>query len=248
MADNSLRGRRIALVATDGFEQSELMVPMKALTESGAEVDIISLRRGSIRGMTFFEPAGRVRVTKTVEEANPADYDGIFIPGGFVNPDLLRQSARVREFVRAFDAAGKPIASICHGPWVLISAGLARGRTLTSWPGIRDDVVNAGATWVDQELVRDGNIMTSRSPQDLPAFARGIREFYREPALARAARQRETQSAPQPARPPQLPVGGIHWLPRPSVPTAAVLLGAVGLGIAAATRRRAESHRYAVPV
>src|SRR3954454_16204121 len=145
-----LAGRRIAVLAADGFEKVELTVPMRALQLAGAKVDIISLRHGRIRGVNLHEPASRVGVDKTVEEANPDAYDALLLPGGFINPDLLRQSKRARDFVRAFDTAGKPIASLWHGRWVLASAGLLQGRTLTSWPGVRDDLVNAGATWLDR--------------------------------------------------------------------------------------------------
>ena len=180
-----LQGKRIAVLAADGFEKVELTIPVKALRMAGADVDIVSLRNGRIRGVNLHEPASRVKVTKTIEEANPSDYDGLLVPGGFINPDLLRQSAKAREFVRAFDAAGKPIASLCHGPWVLASAGLLKGRTLTSWPGIRDDVVNAGATWLDEEFVRDGNLATSRGPQDLVPFIKGIKQLFAEKAPIR---------------------------------------------------------------
>ena len=166
--NQSLKGRRIAILAADGFEKVELTVPEKAsdgavsrdkfrryvaaldIEHHFPEIDVVSLRRGRIRGVNLHEPASRVSVSKTVEEANPADYDGLLIPGGFINPDLLRQSAEVRQFVRQFAAADKPIATLCHGPWVLASAGLLDGRVLTSWPGIRDDMVNAGATWLAQ--------------------------------------------------------------------------------------------------
>ena len=145
-----LKGRRIAVLATDGFEKVELTIPVAALRAAGAEVDIVSLRRGDIRGVNLHKPANKVHVTKTLTEANPADYDGLLVPGGFINPDMLRQSAEARDFVRAFDSQNKPIATLCHGPWVLASAGLLDGRVLTSWPGVRDDMVNAGATWLDQ--------------------------------------------------------------------------------------------------
>lgn len=124
--------RRIAILAADGFEKVELTVPEKALRLAGAETEVVSLRRGRIRGVNLHEPASRVSVSKTVEEADPADYDGLLIPGGFINPDLLRQSAEVRQFVRQFAAADKPIATLCHGPWVLAAAGLLDGRVLTS--------------------------------------------------------------------------------------------------------------------
>src|SRR3954471_11952581 len=175
-----LKGRRIAALAADGFEKVELTVPMYALRLAGAEVDVISLRHGPIRGVNLDEAASRVGVDKTVEEADPNAYDALLLPGGFINPDLLRQSQRAREFVRAFDTAGKPIASLCHGPWVLASAGLLQGRTLTSWPGIRDDLVNAGARWLDQEVVRDGNLVTSRGPQGLKPFGQEVIKHFAE--------------------------------------------------------------------
>src|SRR3954463_5939032 len=173
-----LQGRRVAILAADGFEMVELVVPLVALRAEGAKADVISLRRGRIRGVNLHEPARRVRVTKTLAEANPDDYDALLIPGGFINPDLLRQSEPARRFVQAFDRAGKPIATLCHGPWLLASAGLTQGRTLTSWPGIRDDVVNAGATWLDQDLVRDRNWVSSRGPQDMTAFVRGMIDLF----------------------------------------------------------------------
>src|SRR3954468_3420383 len=173
-----LKDCRIAALVADGFEKVELTVPLYALRLAGAKVDVVSLRHGRIRGVNLHEPASRVRVDKTVEEADPDDYDALLLPGGFINPDMLRQSQRARDFVRAFDAAGKPIASLCHGPWVLASAGLLQGRTLTSWPGVRDDLVNAGATWLDQEVVRDGNLVTSRGPQDLKPFVQEVIKHF----------------------------------------------------------------------
>ncbi|KYF49030.1 permease, partial [Sorangium cellulosum] len=152
-----LAGKRIAALVADGFEQIELTVPMKALRAAGATVDVVSLRHGKIRGMNLHEPGARVRVDRTLGEADPAEYDGLLLPGGFINPDLLRQSEEARRFVRAFDDLRKPIATICHGPWVLASAELVSGRQLASWPGIRDDIVHAGGVWRDEEAVRDGN-------------------------------------------------------------------------------------------
>src|SRR3954464_3604687 len=176
--EQRLKGRRIAALAADGFEKVELVIPMKALQTAGADVDVISLRHGNIRGVNLHEPASRVHVDKTIAEANPDDYDGLLIPGGFINPDLLRQSAEAREFVREFDTDGKPIATLCHGPWVMASAGLLKGRRMTSWPGVRDDLVNAGAIWLDESVVRDGNLLTSRGPQDIIPFVRAIKELY----------------------------------------------------------------------
>src|SRR5437868_2272930 len=235
--DKKLNGRRIAALAADGFEKVELVVPMKALQAAGAEIDVISLRHGNIRGVNLHEPASRVHVDKTIAEANPDDYDGLLLPGGFINPDLLRQSAEAREFVRAFDAAGKPIASLCHGPWVLASAGLLKGRTLTSWPGIRDDVVNAGATWLDEEFVRDGNLATSRGPQDLIPFTKGITELFAETAPIRNGKPLRGESSPQHDEPPALVLGAMKWTPKPSIRTA-ILVGGVAAGVLAANRRR----------
>ena len=181
-----LKGRRIAVLAADGFEKVELSVPVAALRAEGADVDIVSLRPGRIRGVNLHEPASRVSVDRTLSEAKVADYDALLIPGGFINPDLLRQSEAARRFVREFDASGKPIATLCHGPWLLASAGLTQGRTMTSWPGVRDDLVNAGATWLDREVVRDGNWLTSRGPQDMAPFVKALDRPLRGTRVARA--------------------------------------------------------------
>ena len=233
-----LKGRTIAALAADGFEKVELIIPLRALKTAGAKVDVVSLRRGRIRGVNLHMPASRVHVDKTVDEADPADYDGLLLPGGFINPDLLRQSAPAREFVRAFAASGKPIATLCHGPWVLASAGLVDGRTLTSWPGIRDDLVNAGATWLDQEFVRDGNLATSRGPQDLVPFVQGCLDLFAQHAPI--LRQRQTlasHSAPQANEPPQIVLSAMKWLPKPSVRTA-IALGAVAAWFMATRQHR----------
>ena len=236
--DQRLKGRRIAALAADGFEKVELVIPMKALQTAGAEVDVISLRHGNIRGVNLHEPASRVHVDKTIAEAKPEDYDGLLLPGGFINPDLLRQSAEAREFVRAFDRAGKPIATLCHGPWVLASAGLLQGRTLTSWPGVRDDLVNAGATWLDQEFVRDGNLVTSRGPQDIIPFVEGCLDLFAQDApLAKKGQHAVSRSAPQADEPPKVVLGAMKWLPKPSLRTA-VGLGAIAAVVMATSLRR----------
>jgi protease I len=179
-------------------------------------------------------PASRVGVDKTISEADPGDYDGLLLPGGFINPDLLRQSAQAREFVRAFAASDKPIATLCHGPWVLASAELLDGRTLTSWPGIRDDLVNAGATWLDQELVRDGNLTTSRGPQDMTAFVAGMLDAFAtaspEPATTTTTAPHRTSDRQRDA-PVGWAIAALRWSPKPSA--AAV----VGIGVAAAAQR-----------
>ena len=239
MKHDGLRGRRIAVLAADGFEKVELTVPVGALRLRGAHVDIISLRRGRIRGVNLHEPASRVRVDRTVYEADPRDYDGLLLPGGFINPDLLRQSAEARAFVRSFDQSGMPIASLCHGPWVLASAGCLDGRTLTSWPGIRDDLVNAGATWLDQEVVRDGNLLTSRGPQDLVPFVRAITELFAERTPIRHTRLEKRPSAPQRNEPPELVLSVMKWMPRPSLRTVIALVA-----VAAAVLRFPSHQRF----
>jgi protease I len=244
--DQTLKGRRIAALAADGFEKVELVVPMRALRAAGAKVEVISLRHGSIRGVNLHEPASRVHVDKTIAEANPAEYDGLLLPGGFINPDLLRQSAAAREFVRAFDRVGKPIASLCHGPWVLASAGLLHGRTLTSWPGVRDDLVNAGATWLDQPFVRDGNLATSRGPQDLIPFVEGCLDLFAQHApISRTTQQPVARSAPQANEPPDMVLSAMKWLPKPSLRTA-VGLGAIAAVVMATSRRRGNGQPTAM--
>jgi protease I len=205
-----LMGVRVAAIAVDGFEQVELTRPMKKLVSQGATVDVVSLRPGSIRGMNFLSPGAKVKVDRTIFTADPDDYDALLIPGGLQSPDMLRQSKRVLRFVRAFDEADKPIATICHGPWLLISAGLVEGRRLTSWPGIRDDVTNAGGEWENKSVVRDGNWISSRGPQDLLQFNRAIVEHF-SPALTASDRR--------------LPVPGARYL------LAGLALAAVGYAL-----------------
>lgn len=238
LAKNALKGRRIAVLAADGFEKVELTIPVNAMRLAGADVDIVSLRRGRIRGVNLHEPARRVKVDKTLAEANPGDYDGLLVPGGYINPDLLRQSAEARQFVRAFDDVGKPIATLCHGPWVFASAGLTPGRIMTSWPGIRDDLVNAGATWLDQEVVHDGNWISSRGPQDMIPFVKAMTALFAgEPLPADASPF--ARSDPQRREPPKLVLEAMKWIPRPSVRTLVGLFAAVGAGMWALGRRRA---------
>jgi protease I len=227
-----LEGRRIAVLAADGFERVELSVPVAALRAEGAEVEIVSLRRGRIRGVNLHEPASRVTVDRTLSQASVADYDALLIPGGFINPDLLRQSEAARQFVREFDASGKPIATLCHGPWLLSSAGLTQGRTMTSWPGVRDDMVNAGAVWLDRPVVQDGNWLTSRGPQDLAPFVEALVDHFAERELQQpksAVPMGETTSAPQRNTPPAAVLGVMKWMPRPSLRTAAMIGTALAL-------------------
>lgn len=165
-----LDGIRVAVLATDGFEESELIEPVGALRQAGARVDIIAPQAGRIQGFRHHDKAGTVSVDRTVDEADPASYDALVLPGGALNADALRVAAGVPAFIRAMDTAGKPIAAICHAPWELISASVIRDRTLTSFPTIEDDVRNAGGHWVDREVVVDRNLVTSRKPDDIPAF------------------------------------------------------------------------------
>lgn len=175
MADSRLSGKKVAVVATDYFEESELTEPVKALREAGATVEIIAPKPGEIKGLKHTEPGQTIKVDKTLDEADPNDYDGLVIPGGAVNADHLRMEQKARDFItKIMDEIGKPTAVICHGPWLLVSAGLARGKKLTSFYTIQDDLRNAGADWVDEEVVVDGNLITSRNPDDLPAFNRAL--------------------------------------------------------------------------
>ena len=231
-----LMGQRVAVLAADGFEKVELTAPVAALRAAGAQVDIISLRSGKIRGMNMHMPAELIPVDFTVHDVSARDYDALLIPGGFMNPDLLRQSSEVRDFVRAIDLLGKPIATLCHGPWVLASSGLLSGRTLTSWPGVRDDMVHAGATWLDQEVVRDGNLVTSRGPQDMVPFVRETIALFAGEAGSRSA-QRRRHSDPQRETPAAATGAAMRLLPRPSMGTV-LGLALLGVGVMAANRSR----------
>jgi protease I len=173
-----LNGRTIAILATDGFEQSELTEPLRALKEAGAAVHVVSPKPHSIRGWDETDWGDEVPVDVELADARPEDYDGLVLPGGQINPDKLRLEPRAVDFVRAFVAAGKPVGAICHGPWLLVEADVVRGRTLTSFASIRTDLKNAGANWVDREVVVDQGLVTSRNPGDLEAFnAKLIEEF-----------------------------------------------------------------------
>ncbi|TQK11222.1 protease I [Herbaspirillum sp. SJZ107] len=230
-----LDGQRIAVLATDGFEQVELSVPVTALEAAGALVEVVSLHGGTIRGVNLNKPARRaVDVDRTIDEVSASDYDGLLIPGGFINPDLLRQSAAARELVREFDAQGKPIATLCHGPWLLASTGLADGRALTSWPGVRDDMVNAGATWLDQEVVRDGNWLTSRGPQDMVPFVREMIQLYAGGPASKVALKRRA-SDPQRERPAPWATAAMRLLPSASMGTV-LGIALIGGGLYAASR------------
>ena len=189
-----LQGKRIAILATNGVEQIELTSPKKALERAGAIVHVISpnksLKRGKIKGWKFTDWGDKIKVDVSLSNANVLDYDGLHLPGGVMNPDLLRMDEDAVEFVRAFFDSGRPVSSICHGPWLLVEADVVQGRTMTSWPSIKTDLINAGADWVDKAVVEDGGLVTSRGPQDLGAFNRRIIDLFsrgRQAALRVAA-------------------------------------------------------------
>jgi protease I len=174
--NSSVVDKKVAILATDGFEQSELESPLEALKSAGALPKIVSLKAGKIQGTASGEKGDKFDVDLTLDEANPEDFDALVLPGGLHNPDTLRTNPAAVDFVRSFAQAGKPIAAICHGPWLLIEAEVVRGRKLTSWPAIKTDVRNAGGHWVDEEVVVDNGLVTSRKPDDLPAFNRKMIE------------------------------------------------------------------------
>lgn len=175
---NELQGKTIAFLATDGVEQVELTEPWKAIKNAGAQVQLISLKEGTIQGVHHDKKGDSFPVDKTVANVSADDFDGLVVPGGVFNPDALRADEKAVSFVKAFFTQHKPVASICHGPWVLVEADVVRGRKVTSWPSVRTDLKNAGAEWVDEECVCDNGLVTSRNPDDLPAFcAKAIEEF-----------------------------------------------------------------------
>jgi protease I len=177
---DTLKNKRIAILATDGFEYVELVEPRKALDEAGARTEVIAPKEGKIRGWNHTDWGGDVSVDVRLDSADPAHYDALLLPGGVMNPDHLRQDPQAVSFVRAFFEAHKPVAAICHGPWMLVEADVVRGRTLTSWPSLRTDIRNAGGNWVDQEVVTDRGLVTSRKPADIPAFTRKMVEEFAE--------------------------------------------------------------------
>ncbi len=178
--NNKLDGVRVAILATDGFEQSELFEPKKALEEAGAQVSIVSLQTGEIKGWNHTNWGASVEVDLTVDEANADDFDALQLPGGVMNPDKLRMNEKAVGFIKAFFDAGKPVGAICHAAWTLIEADVVKGKTVTSWASLRTDLENAGAKWVDEEVVTDNGLVTSRKPDDIPAFNEKIIEEFAE--------------------------------------------------------------------
>ncbi len=188
MTDKSLNGLKVAILVTDGFEQVELTEPRKALDEAGAETRIVSPKDLEVRGWNFTDWGQKLPVDLKLDQARPDNFDALLLPGGVINPDKLRLEPKAVAFVKAFFDAGKPVAAICHGPWTILEAGCARGRRMTSWPSLRTDLTNAGADWTDQEAIVDGKLLTSRKPDDIPAFNREmLRLFAGAKAHARAA-------------------------------------------------------------
>ncbi len=177
---DSLKNRRIAILATDGFEYAELTEPKKALEQAGAKADIVSPKAGKIKGWNHTDWGGSVSVDVELKSADPNNYEALLLPGGVMNPDHLRQDPQAVRFVKSFFEAHKPIAAICHGPWMLVEAGVVKGRKLTSWPSLQTDIRNAGGQWVDQEVVTDQGLVTSRKPADIPAFNKKMIEEFGE--------------------------------------------------------------------
>jgi deglycase len=177
---NQLKGKTIAFLAADMFEEVELAEPWKALEQAGAELDLVSINDDEIQGFDHYDKAGSYKVDKTVEEASANDYDGLVLPGGVGNPDNLRQDENAVRFVRDFFEQGKPVGAICHAPWTLVEAGVVRGRTLTSFPSLQTDIRNAGGNWVDEEVHVDSGLVTSRRPDDIPAFNKKLIEEFAE--------------------------------------------------------------------
>jgi protease I len=180
VSEDKLTGKKIAVLATDGFEQSELEKPVEALRQAGATVEIVAPKEGEIQGFEHHDKGRMVAVDRSLDGADAGDYDGIVLPGGVINPDQLRLEPKAIDFIRSFAEAGKPIAAICHGPWTLINAEAVEGRRMTSWPSLQTDLENAGAEWVDEEVVVDQGLVTSRKPDDLPAFCQKMIEEFAE--------------------------------------------------------------------
>ena len=177
---NELRNKRVAVLVDNGFEQSELMEPRKALQDAGATADVISPQTGKVKGWQHTNWGEEIPVDRKLDEAKPDEYDALLLPGGVMNPDKLRANQAAVRFVKHFVDSGKPIAAICHGPWTLIETGVVRGRKMTSWPSLQSDLRTAGAEWVDQEVVTDRGLVTSRKPDDIPAFNRKMIEEFAE--------------------------------------------------------------------
>ncbi|MCU1255008.1 MAG: protease [Candidatus Angelobacter sp.] len=178
MANENLKGKKVAILVTDGFEQVELLQPREALDKAGADTRVVSPKLLRVIGWDFTDWGDEIPVDVALDDARPDDFDALLLPGGVINPDKLRIEPKAVAFVKAFFEAGKPVAAICHGPWTIIEAGAAGGRKIASWPSLKTDLRNAGAEWVDKEAVTDGNLVTARKPDDIPAFNRAMIELF----------------------------------------------------------------------
>lgn len=192
---NPLQGKKVAILVADGFEQVELLEPKKALDQAGAKTEVVSPARGKVKGWNLKEWGEEVPVDVPLDSASADDYEALLLPGGVMNPDHLRMNPKAVDFVKRFVDSEKPIAAICHGPWTLIEAGAVRGRTITSWPSLKTDLRNAGAEWVDREVIRDGQLVTSRKPDDIPAFNREMIQLFGEEARGRRVESTGEKSA-----------------------------------------------------
>jgi protease I len=191
---NELNGKRVAALVTNGFEQVELTEPKKALEQAGARVDVVSPESNEVRGWNHKDWGDRVRVDRTLTDARPDAYDALLLPGGVMNPDTLRINAKAVEFVREIFESGKPVAAICHAPWTLIEAGVVQGFRVTSWPSLKTDLKHAGADWVDEQVVVDRGLVTSRKPDDIPAFNRKMIEEFAEGLHGSAGRRERART------------------------------------------------------
>ena len=200
--DLGLKGRKVAILATDGVEQVELVEPRKALEAAGAETHLISPKQGEIQAFNHLDKGDRFRVDRTVADAKTSDYAALFLPGGVANPDALRMDERAVQFVREFMVSDKPVAAICHGPWLLVEADAVQGRTLTSWPSLKTDIENAGGSWVDSAVQTDQKLVTSRKPDDLPQFNAKMVQTFGTGMSERAVDETVEQSFPASDPPP----------------------------------------------
>lgn len=189
----NLKGLKVAILVTDGFEQDELVKPRKALDEAGADTKVVSPKEDRVKGWKFADWGESVKVDQRLGEANPREFDALLLPGGVMNPDKLRMDRQAVEFVKTFFDAGKPVAAICHGPWTIIEAGATRGRKIASWPSLKTDLRNAGAEWVDSEALVDGNLVSARKPDDIPAFNRAMIELFSRGRTRGEARSASTR-------------------------------------------------------
>ncbi|MFL5560385.1 MAG: type 1 glutamine amidotransferase domain-containing protein [Gemmatimonadaceae bacterium] len=200
--EQGLKGKKVAILATDGVEQVELLEPKAALEKAGANTDVISLKSGTIQGMNHDEKGDQIPVDRVLAEVSAADYDALLLPGGVANPDKLRMDRRAVNFVRDFFERDKPVAAICHGPWLLVEAGVLEGRTITSWPSLKTDVENAGGSWVDTTVQTDQKLVTSRKPDDIPQFNSKMVQVFGRGIEERAVDETVEQSFPASDPPP----------------------------------------------